>query len=75
MVADRLVRFAGLVGRENVIAGTDCGFAQIEGLQRVHPQVMWAKLKRSVKARGSPHRNCGRSSPASARNAELGGPP
>ena len=44
LVADRLVRFASLVGRENVIAGTDCGFAQIEGIQRVHPQVMWAKL-------------------------------
>jgi 5-methyltetrahydropteroyltriglutamate--homocysteine methyltransferase len=45
LVADRIVRFAELVGRENVIAGTDCGFAQIEGLQRVHPQVMWAKLE------------------------------
>jgi 5-methyltetrahydropteroyltriglutamate--homocysteine methyltransferase len=45
VVADRLIRFAGLVGRENVIAGTDCGFAQIEALQRVHPQVMWAKLE------------------------------
>jgi 5-methyltetrahydropteroyltriglutamate--homocysteine methyltransferase len=45
LVADRLVRFASLVGRENVIAGTDCGFAQVEGLQRVHPQVMWAKLQ------------------------------
>ena len=44
-VADRLIRFAGLLGRENVMAGTDCGFAQIEGLQRVHPQVMWAKLE------------------------------
>jgi 5-methyltetrahydropteroyltriglutamate--homocysteine methyltransferase len=45
LVADRLVRFAGLVGRENVIAGTDCGFAQMEAMQRVHPQVMWAKLE------------------------------
>ena len=45
LVADRIVRFAGLVGRENVIAGTDCGFAQLEALQRVHPQVMWAKLE------------------------------
>jgi 5-methyltetrahydropteroyltriglutamate--homocysteine methyltransferase len=44
LVADRIVRFAELVGRENVIAGTDCGFAQIEGLQRVHPQVMWARI-------------------------------
>jgi 5-methyltetrahydropteroyltriglutamate--homocysteine methyltransferase len=45
LVADRLVRFASIVGRENLIAGTDCGFAQIEGIQRVHPQVMWAKLE------------------------------
>jgi 5-methyltetrahydropteroyltriglutamate--homocysteine methyltransferase len=45
VVADRLVRFAGLVGKENLIAGTDCGFAQLEGTQRVHPQVMWAKLE------------------------------
>ena len=45
VIADRIVRFAGLVGRERVIAGTDCGFAQSEGIQRVHPQVMWAKLE------------------------------
>ena len=45
LVADRIVRFAALVGRENVIAGTDCGFAQLEAYQRVHPQVMWAKLQ------------------------------
>jgi len=45
LVADRIVRFASLVGRENVIAGTDCGFAQLEQYQRVHPQVMWAKLQ------------------------------
>jgi 5-methyltetrahydropteroyltriglutamate--homocysteine methyltransferase len=45
LVADRIVRFASLVGRENVIASTDCGFAQLEAYQRVHPQVMWAKLQ------------------------------
>jgi 5-methyltetrahydropteroyltriglutamate--homocysteine methyltransferase len=44
LVADRIVQFANMVGRENVIAGTDCGFAQLETYQRVHPQVMWAKL-------------------------------
>ena len=48
LVADRIVRLAKIVGRENVIAGTDCGFAQIEHLQRVHPQVMWAKLESLV---------------------------
>ncbi len=45
LVADRIVRFANIVGRENVIAGTDCGFAQTEVITRVHPQVMWAKLE------------------------------
>jgi 5-methyltetrahydropteroyltriglutamate--homocysteine methyltransferase len=40
VVADRIIRYANLVGRENVIAGTDCGL----GL-RVHPQIAWAKLK------------------------------
>ena len=45
LVADRIVRYARIVGRENVIAGTDCGFAQIESITRVHPQVMWAKLQ------------------------------
>jgi 5-methyltetrahydropteroyltriglutamate--homocysteine methyltransferase len=45
LVADRLIQFAKVVGRENLIAGTDCGFAQLEGIQRVHPQVMWAKLE------------------------------
>lgn len=45
LVANRIVQFANVLGRENVIAGTDCGFAQQEGIQRVHPQVMWAKLE------------------------------
>jgi 5-methyltetrahydropteroyltriglutamate--homocysteine methyltransferase len=48
LVADRIIRFARLVGRENVIAGTDCGFAQIDNLQRVHPTVMWAKFESLV---------------------------
>jgi 5-methyltetrahydropteroyltriglutamate--homocysteine methyltransferase len=45
LVAERIVTFAKLVGRENVIAGTDCGFAQAQDIQRVHPQVMWAKFE------------------------------
>jgi 5-methyltetrahydropteroyltriglutamate--homocysteine methyltransferase len=45
VVADRIVRFARVVGRENVIAGTDCGFAQNEILRRVPPAVMWAKFE------------------------------
>jgi 5-methyltetrahydropteroyltriglutamate--homocysteine methyltransferase len=45
LVADRLVRLAEVVGAENVLAGTDCGFAQTAFLQRVHPEVQWAKLE------------------------------
>jgi len=48
VVADRIVRFARLVGRENVIAGTDCGFAQAEMIQRVPASVMWAKFETLV---------------------------
>jgi 5-methyltetrahydropteroyltriglutamate--homocysteine methyltransferase len=44
LVAERIVRYAGLVGRENVIAGSDCGFAQSQGLRRVPASIMWAKL-------------------------------
>jgi 5-methyltetrahydropteroyltriglutamate--homocysteine methyltransferase len=45
LVAERIVRLAKLVGRENVIAGTDCGFAQATFLRRVHPSIQWAKLQ------------------------------
>ena len=44
LVAQRLTRLAGVVGRENVIGGTDCGFAQGALIQRVHPEIQWAKL-------------------------------
>ena len=40
LVADRLITFGEIVGRENVIAGTDCGLGG-----RVHPQIAWAKLR------------------------------
>ena len=45
LVAERLVRLAKLVGRENVMGGTDCGFAQGAFVQRVHPTIQWAKLE------------------------------
>jgi len=45
LVAERLVRIAKIVGRENVMASTDCGFAQSPFLRRVHPSIQWAKLK------------------------------
>jgi hypothetical protein len=46
--ADRILRFARLVGRENAIAGTDCGFAQAEFIQRHHPTVISAKFETLV---------------------------
>jgi 5-methyltetrahydropteroyltriglutamate--homocysteine methyltransferase len=45
LVAERLSRYARVVGRENVMAGTDCGFAQGPFHRRVHPSIMWAKLE------------------------------
>jgi 5-methyltetrahydropteroyltriglutamate--homocysteine methyltransferase len=45
LVAERILRYARLVGRENVIAGVDCGFAQGLATARVHPSIMWEKLR------------------------------
>mgnify|MGYP001427330022 FL=1 len=44
LVAERLVRFAKLVGRENVIGGSDCGFGTFVGVALVEPEIAWAKL-------------------------------
>jgi 5-methyltetrahydropteroyltriglutamate--homocysteine methyltransferase len=48
LVAQRLVRYAKLVGRENVIAGADCGFGTFAGTPMVHPDIVFAKLKSMV---------------------------
>ena len=45
LVAQRIVRLAHLVGRDRVLASTDCGFAQGPFHRRVHPTIMWAKLE------------------------------
>ena len=45
LVAWRIENYASVVGRENVIAGTDCGFSQGWNMIRVHPEVQWAKLR------------------------------
>ena len=68
LVAERIVRFAELVGRENVMAGTDCGFAQSPFADRVHPSIMWAKLRALTKGRGLRATNFG----ASAVRPDLG---
>jgi 5-methyltetrahydropteroyltriglutamate--homocysteine methyltransferase len=49
LVAQRIVRYADFMGRENVIAGTDCGFATFAGSDEVHPSIVWAKFEALVK--------------------------
>jgi len=44
LVAQRIARFADIVGRERVIAGADCGFASFAGSNEVHPSIVWAKF-------------------------------
>jgi 5-methyltetrahydropteroyltriglutamate--homocysteine methyltransferase len=44
LVAQRIVRFAGVAGAENVVASADCGFATVAGLDLVDPKIAWAKL-------------------------------
>jgi 5-methyltetrahydropteroyltriglutamate--homocysteine methyltransferase len=45
LVAERLVRLAGLVGADRVMAGSDCGFGTFAGVSAVHPTLAWAKLE------------------------------
>jgi 5-methyltetrahydropteroyltriglutamate--homocysteine methyltransferase len=44
LVAERIVRYADVVGRENVVAGADCGFASFAASEEIHPTIVWAKL-------------------------------
>jgi 5-methyltetrahydropteroyltriglutamate--homocysteine methyltransferase len=44
LIAQRIARYAGLVGRENVLAGSDCGFATFSSFVPIDPKVTWAKL-------------------------------
>ena len=62
LVADRIMQYADLVGRENVIASTDCGMGG-----RVHPQIAWAKLKALSKAPRWPRSSSGVSASESPR--------
>ena len=45
LVAQRIVRFADIVGRDHLIAGTDCGFGTFAGFGAVYPDITWLKLK------------------------------
>jgi 5-methyltetrahydropteroyltriglutamate--homocysteine methyltransferase len=44
LIAERIVRYAQIAGRENVIASTDCGFAQADFIVRCDPKIIWAKM-------------------------------
>ncbi|WP_131785758.1 cobalamin-independent methionine synthase II family protein [Protofrankia symbiont of Coriaria ruscifolia] len=44
LIAQRISNYAGIVGRENVLAGSDCGFGTLVGMNWVSPRVVWAKL-------------------------------
>jgi len=59
VAADRILNFANVVGRENVIAGVDCGFGTFAGRVQVDSKIVW--LKRSPKAPAAPPRSYGRS--------------
>jgi 5-methyltetrahydropteroyltriglutamate--homocysteine methyltransferase len=65
-VADRLMTYARLVGRERVMAGVDCGFAQGALFQRQHPSVMWAKFEALVAGARLASERLWRSAPAPA---------
>ena len=43
-VAERIVRYANVLGRENVIADVDCGFGTVASMVQVDPKIAWAKL-------------------------------
>ena len=45
LIAQRIVRYADLVGRDRVMAGTDCGFGTFAGFGAVHPAICWAKMR------------------------------
>lgn len=46
LVAERIMRFASVVGRENVMAGSDCGFATMALTEpEIHPTIVWAKFQ------------------------------
>jgi 5-methyltetrahydropteroyltriglutamate--homocysteine methyltransferase len=48
VVAERLIRYATVLGRENVIAGVDCGFGTNAQTDQVDADVVWAKLRALV---------------------------
>jgi 5-methyltetrahydropteroyltriglutamate--homocysteine methyltransferase len=60
LVAERLLKYIGFAGVENVIAGTDCGFATFAGSNDIDPAIAWAKLDALVKGAALASARCSR---------------
>ena len=52
LVAERILCYANFVGRERVLAGSDCGFGTFAGFGAVHPSITWAKLAAMAEGAG-----------------------
>jgi len=74
LVAERIARFARVVGRERVIAGADCGFATFAGSMEIHPTVAWAKLAALVEGARIASRQLWRASARAARRPARAAP-
>ena len=48
VIANRILNYANIVGRDRVMAGSDCGFSTFSGYPTVHPQIVWRKLESMV---------------------------
>ena len=70
-MAQRICRYADVVGRERVIAGVDCGFETFAGDPNVDERIVYRKSLRSRKAREPPPKNCGRRPAAAAHRGRL----
>jgi 5-methyltetrahydropteroyltriglutamate--homocysteine methyltransferase len=74
LVAERIGRFASLVGRERVIAGSDCGFATFAGSKEVHPSIVWAKMQALVEGARMASRELWRKGKAAKRKTSAKSP-
>ena len=59
LVADRIVQYAGVVGRDNVIAGVDCGFGTFAGRVQVDTKIVWMKLAALAEGAGLAEKRLG----------------
>lgn len=48
VVANRLLSYVNVVGKDRVMAGSDCGFSTFSGFPTVHPEIVWRKLESMV---------------------------